>query len=240
MAKTDKRPRRQTREEKVTNSFKEAAPLQPLTQGQSEYIHALKHRPIIVCTGYAGTSKTYCATRVAALLLKQGAVDKLVYARPAVSASKSLGFFKGDKVEKMKEWVAPVMDVLKLEFSFGQLEYMMKEEIGMIEGVPLETIKGRSFKDTFVLVDEAEDLTVKEIVSLLTRIGENTTLVLAGDIAQSDLSKSGLGEFLKLRSKNQKLQNAIEHIDFNEPEDIVRSDVCRDIILGLEEIGQSV
>lgn len=229
------RKQRPTLVEKLEDSFIPAKPLAPLNQTQAEYIHALKNNPIVIATGFAGTSKTYCATRVASLLLKQGAIDKIIYARPAVSASQSLGFFAGSAEEKMKYWVRPIMSTLALDFKMGQIEYMMKPQVNKLEGIPLETIKGSSFDNAFVIVDEASDLTLKEIKSILTRIGKNCTIVLAGDIAQSDLAVSGLGEFLKLLETSKLLRNAVTHIDFNLPTDIVRSDTCRDIILGFEE-----
>lgn len=228
----------QTRAEKSEASFRPAPPLEPLNQIQSEYIQAIKSSPITFATGYPGTSKTYIPTRLASLWLKQSAVSQLIIMRPAVSASKSIGFAKGTHEEKMRNWLRPVLGALQEEFSHGQLSYMLKEEIQCIDFVPLENVKGNSWKDAFIIVDEAEDCTLAELKSIVTRVGKNSTLVLCGDIAQCDLKDgSGLSQFLNLREQSPRLKRVIQHIDFNEFEDIVRSDVCKEIVMGFAEIG---
>lgn len=137
----------------------------------------------------------------------------------------------------MKMWIAPVLDTLREEFKPGYLDYLLSEEIGAIDCVPMETAKGRSFKNAFVIIDEAEDLTFKEVKTLITRLGSNCTMVFASDIKQVDINQSGLGEFLNLRSRNTRLQRIVDHIDFNDYDDIVRSDAVREVIIGLDEVG---
>lgn len=239
MSKSKRREqeRKPTRTEKAYRDFTPAKPLQPLNQSQAEYIHAVESHPYIMATGYAGTSKTYIPTRIAAKWLKQEAIDKIVIVRPAASMSESLGFFKGDHIQKMKMWIAPVLDTLREEFKPGFLDYLLSEEIAAIDCVPLETAKGRSFKNAFIIIDEAEDLTFKEVKTLLTRLGSNSTMVFAGDVKQVDIHKSGLGEFLALRAQNSRLQRIVDHIDFDDYDDIVRSDAVRDVIIGLDEVG---
>lgn len=227
-----------TRSEKAESTWKPAAPLEPMNQIQSEYIHQIKSSPITFATGYPGTSKTYIPTRIAALWLKQSAVTQIILMRPAVSASKSVGFAKGTHEEKMRHWLRPILGALSEEFSHGQLNYMLKEEIQMIDFVPLENVKGNSWSNAFIIVDEAEDCTMAELKSLTTRVGKNSTLVLCGDVAQCDLkSGSGLSQFLELRKKSPRLTHTIQHVDFNEFDDIVRSDVCREIVMGFAEVG---
>jgi phosphate starvation-inducible PhoH-like protein len=237
MAKSERRlkEKRPTREEKVHLDFKLASPLQPLNQGQAEYIRSIESSPYIIATGYAGTSKTYIPTRMAAKWLQQEAIEKIVIARPAASMSESLGFFKGDHVEKMKMWIAPVLDALREDLKPGYIEYLIT--IGAIDCVPMETIKGRSMKNAFIIIDEAEDLTLKEVKALLTRLGTNSTMVFAGDISQVDIARSGLGEFLALREKNARLKNVVQHIAFDEYDDIVRSEAVKDVIIGLDEVS---
>jgi len=220
------------RSEKVEKSFKALPPLAPQNQLQSEYIHAIKSHPFIFATGHPGTGKTYIPTRIASLWLKQNAIDKIILVRPAASASNSLGFFKGDHIEKMKMWLQPILSTLKEEFSPGQLEYLLSEDIGRIEFVPLETAKGSSWKNAFVIVDEAEDCNIKEIKTLMTRLGQNSTMCICGDINQVDIECSGVGEFLDLREKSHVLKNSTDHIDFCDYEDIVRSDAVRNVIIG--------
>lgn len=231
------RAARPTRADKIEYSFKTTGPLQPLNQTQAEYIMAIESRPFIIATGYAGTSKTYIPTRIACKWLKQRAIEKIVIARPAASMSESLGFFKGTAQEKMKMWIGPVLSTLKEEYSPGQLEYLMSEEVEAIVCVPLETIKGSSFKNCFIIVDEAEDCTLKEVVSLLTRLGTNSTMVLAGDISQVDIKRSGIGEFLQLRDSNQRLSATVDWISFDDYDDIVRSEAVREIIIGMDEVN---
>lgn len=224
-----------SRAKKVENHFKALPPLKPQNQIQSEFIHNLNTCPVTIATGHPGTGKTYIPTRIASLWLKQKAIDKIVLVRPAASASQSLGFFKGTKEEKMTQWLQPILGTLREEFSPGQLEYLMNEEIGAIEFVPLETAKGSSWKNAFIIVDEAEDCNIKEIKTLITRLGTNSTMAICGDINQVDIEKSGVGEFLELRDRSPRLTNCVQHVDFCEYDDIVRSDAVREIVMGWDE-----
>ncbi|AGH57618.1 PhoH-like phosphate starvation-inducible [Pseudoalteromonas phage pYD6-A] len=224
-----------SRAKKVEASFKPVSALKPKNEIQSHFINYINTAPVTIATGHAGTGKTYIPTRIASQWLKQKAIDKIVLVRPAASASNSLGFFKGTKEEKMTQWLQPILSTLREEFSPGQLEYLMSEEIAAIDFCPLETAKGNSWKNAFVIVDEAEDCNIKEIKTLLTRIGENSTLCICGDINQVDIQKSGVGEFLEVRNKSRLLQEAVKHVDFCDYEDIVRSDTVRDIIMGWDE-----
>lgn len=224
-----------TRAKKVEAAFKPVPELRPKNELQSHFINHINTAPVTIATGHAGTGKTYIPTRIASKWLKQKAIDKIVLVRPAASASNSLGFFKGTKEEKMTQWLQPILSTLKEEFSPGQLEYLMSEEIGAIDFCPLETAKGNSWKNAFVIVDEAEDCNLKEIKTLLTRLGENSTLCICGDINQVDIQKSGVGEFLEIREKSRLLQEAVKHVDFCDYDDIVRSSTVRDIIMGWDE-----
>lgn len=224
-----------TRAKKVNESFKAATALKPQNEVQSRYINAINHTAITIATGHAGTGKTYIPTRIASLWLKQKAIEKIVLIRPAASASNSLGFFKGTKEDKMLQWLQPILGTLRKEFSPGQLEYMLNEEIGMIEFCPLETAKGNSWDNAFIIVDEAEDCTLKELKTLMTRIGENSTMVICGDINQVDINTSGTKEFLKLRENSRLLKDTVQHIDFCDYDDIVRSEAVKDIIMGWDE-----
>ncbi|MGH1461224.1 MAG: PhoH family protein [Neptuniibacter sp.] len=226
-----------TRADKVEENFKAAPPLEPKNKIQTHYINLINGSPITFATGYPGTSKTYIPTRIASLWLKQKAIQKIILLRPAVSASKSVGYAKGTHEEKMKHWLRPILKPLREEFSFGQLRDLMKEEVQRIDFCPLENVKGNSWDNAFVIVDEAEDCTLEEIIALTTRIGKNTTLVICGDVAQSDLTHSGLGQFLDMRKQSKHLTEATSHIDFDELNFIVRSDICRKVVTGLCEIG---
>lgn len=222
-----------THKEKIQASHKPPKPLEPLNQGQAEYIQAIHSHPYVIATGHAGTSKTYIPARIACHWFQQGTIDKIIIARPATSDSESLGFFKGTALEKIEHWIRPVKDTLVQCFGPTLYEYLVETE--QILGVPFETIKGSSWDNAFIIIDEAEDCKATEIKKALTRLGTNSTMVLAGDITQSDLTASGLGKFLKLRDKSPLLTQSVDHIDFCSYDDIVRSDAVKNIIMGFDQ-----
>ena len=225
----------QTREEHQAATFKAAPPLQPKNQLQAEYIHAINCRPYVLCSGLAGVGKTYIAGRLAARELKGKEIERIVLIRPAASASKSLGYFKGTVEEKMKSWLAPIMGALQDEFSPSEIAYMMKEGVDRLICQPLETVKGNSWKNAFVIVDEAEDCTIKELKSLMTRLGTNSTMVICGDVTQVDIKRSGMYDLLEAMKRSPILNDAISHIAFEDYEDIIRSRAVRDIVEGFDE-----
>lgn len=210
----------------------------PMNEKQRDYLRALEDQvPVIIATGYAGTSKTYIPTRYACNEYLSDRVYKIVFSRPAISNSKSLGYFAGDKNEKMEIWLAPVLNVVKETLTSEATSIAIKHEDILF--YPLEIIKGLSLGSTnggkrlYYIVDEAEDLSVDEIKKIITRIGKNCTLILAGDVTQSELSeRSGL-RWLINHIEKYKLKK-FTHIDFNDVNDIVRSDVVRDFIVSLE------
>lgn len=206
--------------------------LQALNANQKAYISALKTSPQIIVTGSSGTGKTYIAATHAANLYLSKAINKIVVTRPNVSVGKDLGYFPGTLQEKFAPWVAPVLDVLTKQLSAGVVESAVKN--GNIEMAPLSTMRGRSFEDAFVLVDEAQNLTIAEVKMLLTRIGENTTVVINGDIKQSDLNESsGLSKVLHMVKK---YNMPIPVIEFG-IEDIVRSDICKQWLIHFDKEG---
>lgn len=206
--------------------------LQALNASQKAYIAALKSSPQIIVTGSSGTGKTYIAATHAANLYLDRKITKIVVTRPNVAVGKDLGYFPGTLQEKFAPWVAPVLDVLTKQLTSGVVESAIKS--GNIEMAPLSTMRGRSFENTFVLVDEAQNLTVAEVKMLLTRIGENTTVVINGDIKQSDLNESsGLSKILHMVKK---YNMPIPVIEFG-IEDIVRSDICKQWLIHFDKEG---
>lgn len=207
-------------------------PLLPLNLSQKAYINALKTSPQVIVTGSSGTGKTYIAATHAANLYLSKQISKIVVTRPNVSVGKDLGYFPGTLQEKFQPWVAPVLDVLTKHLTQGVVESAVKH--GNIEMSPLSTMRGRSFENAFVLVDEAQNLTVPEIKMLLTRIGENTTVVINGDIKQSDLNESsGLSKVLHMVKK---YSMPIPVIEFS-IDDIVRSDICKQWLIHFDKEG---
>jgi phosphate starvation-inducible PhoH-like protein len=165
--------------------------LKPLNPRQAEYINAINVYGMVIAIGVLGSAKTYIPACMAADYYEHKKVNRIIIARPNEGKGKSLGFFKGTKDEKAGGWCVPVTDVLKQQL--GNTKYELMLENGEIELLALEQVKGRSYDDCFIIVDEAEDLDPAVAKSLVTRIGVRSKLVITGDIAQQDLLQySGL------------------------------------------------
>lgn len=200
---------------------KQGIALLPKTPRQKEYIDALKTAPQIVVTGPAGTGKTYIAATKAAQLLDTAVIDKIILTRPNVPAGRSLGFFPGTMEEKIAPWIVPFVEVL--EEALGKEAVACHMKNGNIQVIPFEVMRGRTFKDAFVILDEAQNASAHELKMFLSRIGENAQCVLNGDISQTDLRDgSGLKVVIDL-IKKQSLPVPV--IEFT-LDDIVRSDIC--------------
>lgn len=200
--------------------------VKPKTDTQKELLKALQSHEMIVVVGPAGTGKTYVAAAYAAWALKTRKVDKIVLTRPTVAVSKSLGFFPGSLQEKMEPWAYPIIEVIKEILGPGDLESQLKN--GNIEVVPLEVIRGRTFNNTFVLLDEAQNCTIAELKAYTTRIGTDSITVINGDVSQSDLvkEKDGLSKVIELVEQKEDLQEYVKVIRFS-VEDVVRSGLCK-------------
>lgn len=208
-----------------------AKPLVPMNKRQQEYIDLLKEKPVVIATGYAGTSKTYIPTVMAADLYKLNQIQKIIITRPAVSTSKSVGYFKGTAEEKLAVWLNSVIPIFKERL--GAAMFTLALETQDIEFVPLEVIKGMSINNAWVLCEESSDLTKDEVIKLVTRMGKNSKLVLSGDIRQSELKgDSGLSWVSKFVQRHN-LSSNFGFIDFNDVNDIVRSDSVKQFIVAL-------
>lgn len=201
---------------------RETIKLAPKTVKQSEYITALLRADQIVVLGPAGTGKTYVAATYAAQQYAVKNIDKIILTRPNIAAGKSLGFFPGTLDDKMAPWMMPVVEVLNKHLGRAVVDIAMKN--GNIELAPFETMRGRSFENAFVLLDEAQNTTLDELKMFLTRVGENTKVILNGDVSQTDLKEnSGLKKIIHM-VKSHMLP--IPVVEFG-VEDIVRSDLCK-------------
>ena len=212
----------------------ESKPIVPLNERQAEYFRAIKEKDIIIATGYAGTLKTFIATCLAADAWRLGQCNKIVLTRPSVSDSKSLGYYGGDKNQKVLNWVMPMISVLYQRMGRDVVDEAI--EAGNIQLQPLETIKGMSYgKNTWVIADEVQDCTIQEIKSIVTRAG-GCKMILCGDVRQSALQgNSGLRIFSSIISENPHLLNTIGRIDFDSHEHIVRSKSCKDLIIAFDK-----
>ena len=204
--------------------------LEPYNENQRLYINALNTSDQVIVCGYSGTGKTYIAATYAANAYISKQVERIILTRPNVSVGKDLGYFPGDINEKFAPWAAPVLDVLEEQLGKGVLETGIKN--GNIILSPLSTMRGRSFKNSFVILDEAQNTTVAEMKMFLTRIGKGTKVVINGDIRQSDIKEtSGLSKIITIAKKHMM---DIPIIEFN-VDDIVRSDICKDWIIAFEK-----
>jgi phosphate starvation-inducible PhoH-like protein len=196
-------------------------PIKALNPTQAEYLAALRRHAQVVVVGPAGTGKTWIAATYAADLYRNGRVDKIILTRPNVPCGRPLGFFPGTLEAKFAPWATPVTDAIKDRIGKAAFEIAMKH--GDIELVPFEVMRGRSWRNAFVLLDEAQNTTPAEMKMFLTRLGENCTAVINGDISQCDLdATSGLRAALDLIAANGLPVPVIEFTSA----DIVRSDLC--------------
>jgi phosphate starvation-inducible PhoH-like protein len=207
-------------------------PLVPMNPKQKEYIHLINTYDLVLATGWAGTSKTYIPTVMACDAYLRGDIDKIVFTRPNVSNSRSLGMFKGSAIEKMEMWLMPVMNILRDRLGVGGLETAIKN--GNIQFVPMEVVKGFSAENCFFIVDEGEDLSVDEAKKIVTRQGRNCKMIISGDISQSELKeKSGLALLFKMIERHPQLN--VGTVDFNHINDIVRSEQCKQWIVAFNK-----
>lgn len=203
--------------------------LKPLNANQAKYLEALKTAEQMIVCGYSGTGKTYMAATYAANLYAAREITKIVVTRPNISVGKDLGFFPGTLEEKFAPWAAPVLDVLVNQLGEGVVSTSIKKK--NIEMAPLSTMRGRSFNDAFIILDEAQNTSVTEMKMFLTRIGKGCKVVINGDIKQSDIDGySGLATIMRL-AKGSNIPVPI--IEFG-VDDIVRSDLCKAWILAFE------
>lgn len=227
---------RAVKEEATKKPIKPATtPLKPLTDTQRLYDLSIRSNIVTFGTGPAGTGKTFFAARRAAQELLEGNIKKIIITRPAVEAGESLGFLPGDIDDKFEPYLRPVRDALELTFGTGHLEYLLKT--GAIEARPLAYLRGASFSDAWILLDEAQNTSPVQMKMFLTRISKNCKVIVNGDTNQKDIAgQSGLADALR------RLQNVdkIGHIHFATA-DIVRSAICKAIVLAYnDDDGEAV
>ncbi len=153
--------------------------------GQREYMKAMDERDVVFCTGPAGTGKTFLAVAKAVEALEEGAVRRMVLVRPAVEAGEHLGFLPGDYREKINPYLQPLYDALRELLSPSQVDRYM--DLGVIEVAPLAYMRGRTLNSSFVILDEAQNTTPKQMLMFLTRLGFDSRSVITGDVTQVDL-----------------------------------------------------
>ena len=155
------------------------------TFGQKSYIDAIKKNSIVFGVGPAGTGKTYLAVALAVSAMKNHEIDRIILTRPAVEAGEKLGFLPGDLAEKVDPYLRPLYDAL--QEMMGEDNYLRHIESGKIEIAPLAYMRGRTLSNSFIILDEAQNTTKEQMKMFLTRMGENSHIVVTGDVTQIDL-----------------------------------------------------
>jgi len=201
----------------------------PKTKSQEIYASTLrsKAKKIIIATGPAGTGKTMFATEYGVRHFLLGKCDKLIFTRPSVSVDEDLGYLPGTLEEKMAPWVRPIYDILYQFIHPKEVSELIEEKV--IEIAPLGYMRGRTFKNAWIVADEMQNSTVSQMKMLLTRLGENSRLVITGDLEQCDNIKeqNGLDDFLdKFRGKRS---SSISSFEF-EKDDIQREEVVKEVL----------
>ena len=198
----------------------------PRSEKQKNYIRALKESDIVISAGPAGTGKTFLAVAVALTMLLDKKIDRIILSRPAVEAGERLGFLPGDMKEKVDPYLRPLYDSLYDLLDFEKIQ--KKIEVGDIEIAPLAFMRGRTLKNSFAILDEAQNATDTQIKMFLTRIGENSKIVINGDPSQIDLpnkTMSGLNRSKKLLGHLKE----ISVVDFDHT-DVVRHPLVSKIV----------
>ena len=198
----------------------------PRSEKQKSYVYALKESEIVISTGPAGTGKTFLAVAVALTMLLEKKIERIILSRPAVEAGERLGFLPGDMRDKVDPYLRPLYDSLYDLLDFEKIQ--KKIEVGDIEIAPLAFMRGRTLKNSFAILDEAQNTTDTQIKMFLTRIGENSKIVINGDPSQIDLpnkSLSGLNRSKKLIGHLKE----ISVVDFDHS-DVVRHPLVSKIV----------
>ena len=196
---------------------------------QKEYLEKLQDdsKNIVFAIGPAGTGKTLLAVQTGIKLFQEGIVDKIIVTRPAVSVDEDLGFLPGTLNEKMAPWTRPIFDVLGEYYQARDIAKMLEE--GVIEISPLAYMRGRTFKNAYIIADEMQNATANQMKMLLTRLGENSKMVVTGDLNQADrLDNNGLSEFCQLMQNISKLKY-IDSIEFS-ARDIERHNAVKEVL----------
>lgn len=202
----------------------------PKSVNQEKFILALtdQNTDIVIVSGPAGTGKTYLSTLAAIQALRDGQVDRIVLCRPAVSIeNEDHGFLPGDLTSKLAPWVRPITDILREFYSKKEIEYMIEEEV--IEFAPLGFMRGRTFKNTFLILDEAQNASPDQLKSLLTRIGEGSKFVIDGDTVQTDRKSLENGLLDLINRSNQHVIPGITTCEFDK-RDIRRHKIIEHVL----------
>jgi phosphate starvation-inducible PhoH-like protein len=200
------------------------------SENQRKYLDVIRSSDLTICIGPAGTGKTFLPVAIALQALKNGDISKIVITRPVVEAGEHLGFLPGSLEEKVNPYLVPIFDAIDIMMGPNMAEELMKKK--MLEVAPIAFMRGRTLEDCFIIIDEAQNTTIDQMEMLLTRLGQNSKMVITGDITQVDLVKknqSGLSVLKEILAPVEK----VKFFYFNE-EDVVRHPLVKEIVKAYE------
>jgi phosphate starvation-inducible PhoH-like protein len=211
----------------LNNYYKKDIKIEPRNEAQARYLMAIESKKLVFSTGPAGTGKTHIALAYAAKLLEQRKIDKIIVTRPLVEAGRDVGALPGELDEKLAPFFQPPKDILVELLGQGPVDYYIKNK--NIEFQPLEFLRGSTFKNSMIILDEGQNVDVTGMRLFLSRIGGGCKVVVNGDVEQSDLNSRDIDGMTDAINKLQGIDE-LEIIEF-EDEDIVRSKLAKQIIM---------
>ena len=231
MEQTQSNKARKRQQRRANKSKFTATPITPLNERQADLLDSLNHSTQVFAIGEAGTGKTWLSARTAMQHLKHNKIDKIYIARPTVSEKRhEQGFLPGKLEAKLQPWLVPLIEAFKDETTSAEVTQMMVDK--RIEFLSFEHMRGRTFKNAYVLLDEAQNCTFSDLKMFLTRKGEGTTYVVTGDITQVDIPDSGLEPIIDMVEKYNIDADIIEFL----PEDVVRSVHAREWVEAFDKV----
>ena len=203
----------------------------PKSDGQKRYLQAINEYDVIFGLGPAGTGKSYLAVAKAVQFLKKGNIDKIILSRPAVEAGENLGFLPGDMKDKVDPYLRPIYDALYEMIPFELVEKKIQE--GIIEIAPVAFMRGRTFKNSFIIIDEAQNTSSIQMKMILTRLGHGSKMIINGDLSQIDIKYINDSGLSTAKNKLADLKT-IKFINLNK-KDVVRHKIVSEIISAYEK-----
>lgn len=217
------RPWTEVRDEIIQEQAVKPKRVKPLTDGQSRYFKAIETSVVTICTGPAGCGKSWLPCGLACQMLAEGRISKIVLTRPMAECDEKMGAMPGDLHEKVNDSMRPMLDALEEFTSPKELAKLIKD--GQVLIVPLAKMRGRTFKNALVLLDEAQNCTYRQLRMFLTRLGQNSRMIVAGDHTQSDLPHKGENPLLTvIRRFSSECHPSISIVRLTEA-DIVRHEL---------------
>ena len=209
--------------------------IEPTTKRQQKYIETMLANDLTFCIGPAGTGKTYLAVAIAVSMLKKKQIRRIVLARPAVEAGEKLGFLPGDLQAKVNPYLRPLFDALEDMMDFTQMKKFV--ELDIIEIIPLAFMRGRTLNEAVIICDEAQNTSALQMLMVLTRLGNDSKMIITGDITQIDLEhgqKSGMIEAIETLRRIK----GIGYVELNQ-KDIVRHRLVQNIVQAYKKRGKA-